>query len=344
MNYNPSVSFMMKIPRVLFKSHSTESILNKLNPQIAESIRIWYLYRDKMKIEMNLSDCHFFEPIWFNCNIRLKSKTYFYYPSWYDKGIHCIQDLLCGDRVMEFFELVLDYDISIPDLRKYNFLIKGLPYDWIKQSNNQDPFDLIVDCLVQLKKVPKFAYSILQDKLVAEDLEEKWFYYFNLEEDVDWAVIHTRNFTCTIETQLRSFYFKIFHRAVATNDFLFKINRSDSPLCAFCKLSPETIVHFLIECPVVQDLWKDITEIGNPLDISFFERMFGINQDSCHNQCMNFIFLCTKFDIYRCKFQNQVPSFQALLSFIRLKIKSEYIIAKQNDKLHKHLKKFKFST
>ena len=139
---------------------------------------------------------------------------------------------------MEFFELVLDYGISIHDLRKYNFLIKGLPYDWIKQSNNQDPFDLIVDYLVQLKKVPKFAYSILQDKLAAEDLEEKWLNYFNLDEDVDWAVIHIRNFTCTIETQLRSFYFKIFHRAVATNDFLFKINRSDSPLCAFLQIIP----------------------------------------------------------------------------------------------------------
>ena len=53
---------------------------------------------------------------------------------------------------MEFFELVLEYDICIYDLIKYNFLIKGLPYDWIKQSNNQNPFDLIADYLVQLKK------------------------------------------------------------------------------------------------------------------------------------------------------------------------------------------------
>ena len=68
----------------------------------------------------------FFEPIWFNRN-----KTYFYYPYWYDKGIHCIQDPLCCDRVTEF-ELGLNYDISIYDLRKYNLLIKGLLYDWIK--------------------------------------------------------------------------------------------------------------------------------------------------------------------------------------------------------------------
>ena len=42
--------------KILFKFHALESILNKLNPQIAESIWIWYFYRDKMKFEMNLSD------------------------------------------------------------------------------------------------------------------------------------------------------------------------------------------------------------------------------------------------------------------------------------------------
>ena len=60
--------------KILFKSHAPESILNKLKPQIAESIRIWCLYRDKIKVEMNLSDCHYLEPIWFNCILPEKSK------------------------------------------------------------------------------------------------------------------------------------------------------------------------------------------------------------------------------------------------------------------------------
>ena len=121
---------------------------------------------------------------------------------------------------MDFLELVLDNDISICDLRKYDLLIKDLRYDWIKQSNNQNPFHLIVDYLVQLKKVSKFANSILRNKLAAEGSEENWYNYFNLEEDVDWASIHTRNSTCTIETQLQSFYSKVFHFAITTNDFL----------------------------------------------------------------------------------------------------------------------------
>ena len=37
-------------------------------------------------------------------------------------------------------------------------------------------------------------------------------------EDTDWDEIHIRNFKCSIVTRLRSFYFKIFHKAVAFND------------------------------------------------------------------------------------------------------------------------------
>ena len=44
-------------------------------------------------------------------------------------------------------------------------------------------------------------------------------------EDTDWDEIHIRNFKCSIDTRLRSLYFKIFHKAIAFNDFLFKINR-----------------------------------------------------------------------------------------------------------------------
>ena len=49
---------------------------------------------------------------------------------------------------------------------------------------------------------------------------DKWNDIFNIEKDnEDWSLVHKVNFKCTIETQLRSFYFKSFHRAIATNEF-----------------------------------------------------------------------------------------------------------------------------
>ena len=48
-------------------------------------------------------------------------------------------------------------------------------------------------------------------------------------EETDWDEIHIRNFKCSIDTRLRSFYLKNFHKAIAFNDFLFKINCRNSP-------------------------------------------------------------------------------------------------------------------
>ena len=47
----------------------------------------------------------------------------------------------------------------------------------------------------------------------------------------DWETIHLNNFKCSIDTRLKSFYFKI------------KINRKDSPNCSFCDNFPETMTH-----------------------------------------------------------------------------------------------------
>ena len=71
-------------------------------------------------------------------------------------------------------------------------------------------------------------------------------FYFYVLEEVEWDYIHKTNFTCTIETQLRSFYFKLFHRAICTNQFLHKIGRADNPNCYFCSNLPESLCTFFV--------------------------------------------------------------------------------------------------
>ena len=38
-----------------------------------------------------------------------------------------------------------------------------------------------------------------------------WCDALNVDDDADWSIIHDNNFNCSIGTQLRPFYFKIFH-------------------------------------------------------------------------------------------------------------------------------------
>ena len=128
--------------------------------------------------------------------------------------------------------------------------MKCIPSSWLHDSNSSivDFFDTITSGLLAANKVPKFAYSLFNETCIPKNRMEFW---ENLDdandgfEDTDWEEIHTRNFKRSIDTRLRSFYFKIFHKAIAFNDFLFKINLKDSPNCAFCDEVPESIIHIL---------------------------------------------------------------------------------------------------
>ena len=72
---------------------------------------------------------------------------------------------------------------------------------------------------------------------------------------IDWGKSYTLIFLCTNESKLRVFQFKLVHRKLATNYFLFKIGIK----CSFCKESLETLLHLFWECPFVKSFWNEIS-------------------------------------------------------------------------------------
>lgn len=76
-------------------------------------------------------------------------------------GILYINDLLdpphLGAKLFE--DLILDFEVSRNDIRKYNFLMKNIPSPWLEGQNFQglDNFDRIFDDLVSTPEVPRYA-------------------------------------------------------------------------------------------------------------------------------------------------------------------------------------------
>ena len=339
---------------MLWRSYAPECVLNKLHStMLADTLRTWYIYRERLCKEIyNTSFCDMgnIQCLWFNRNVRSKTKQYLFYEDWFDKGIQDFSDLLNpplpGSKLFE--ELVLDFGVSMQDRRKFNFLMKCIPSSWLQDSNSSivDFFDTITSGLLEANKVPKFAYSLFNETCIPKNRMEFW---ENLDdandgfEDTDWEEIHTRNFKCSIDTRLRSFYFKIFHKAIAFNDFLFKINRKDSPNCAFCDEVPESIIHIFCECDFVRPIWEELLKIiKDKHDIDFsasnFDKIFGVLND----KFLTYLFLCLKYHIYSCKFQNKSPSFSGFKIFVKNNRECEYAIAKKRGKLSLHFKKWRF--
>ena len=143
--------------------------------------------------------------------------------------------------------------------------------------------------------------------------------------------------------------FQHFSRAFAFRDYLFKIKRIDSPVCCFCQKVPETIIHIFFECDLVKPLWPEIGNIFfllntefNSSQLSNFEKVFGI----IDNKFLTYIILCTKYFIYRCRFQDKKPHIHGLKSFIKSQREIELSIAKGrgklSGKLSLHFKKWSF--
>ena len=348
------LSFLEKFNQdvsLLWKCNAPECVLNSLgNIQLADSLRSWYLYREEATKEFyghkysELSAC---QSLWYNKFIRSKSKSYFYYESWFDKNILTISDLFNppfpGHKLFE--ELVLDFGISFTDRRKFNFLIKNIPEDWMVDFDVDivGVHDTIVLNLLQYKKVPKSAYNVLLGSHVPVKKYTYWNDNLLVPININWEKVHCTNFFCTLDTKLRSFYFKVFHKAIAVNDFLFKIKRKDSPNCSLCEKKEETLVHLFCECEKVTPIWHNLItvisqKLNSNLSVTNFEKLFGI----CTDQFISYLFLLLKYYIYSCKFKNMLPNFITFKSFVKKLKEYEYLSAKKRNKLHSHFKKWRF--
>ena len=216
--------------------------------------------------------------------------------------------------------------------------------DWLVASDLTPDtiFDEIRTKLLKTQKIPKYAYSVMLESCVSEKQMIFWNDLYDPDQ-INWKKTHMNNFKCTISTRIRSFYFKLFHRAIGLNDFLFKIKRKDSPNCSFCNIAPETYKHIFIECPVVKPIWDEvikviIQKINKPLNVSTFEKMFGFDDD----KFLTYLFLLLKYYIYICKFQNKPPNFEGYKAYIASNKDLEYCIARKNNKLQIHFQKWRF--
>ena len=118
----------------------------------------------------------------------------------------------------------------------------------------------------------------------------------------------------------------------------------------YCSNTPETTFHLFCECPKILPLWQKLFELINQktkkvLTFSSLDMLFGTDVSQELNSCINFLFLCLKFYIYRCRFQGSNLDFQHFfLALVKCKEKSEYLIAQNRGKLSSHLKKWSWFT
>ena len=78
------------------------------------------------------------------------------------------------------------------------------------------------------------------------------------------------------EVKLKDFQYKINNRILATNSFLYKINKIDSNRCSFCEQAIESIKHLFVDCPKVKEYWntlKNWLQLNGNINLSITDKI-----------------------------------------------------------------------
>ena len=177
---------------------------------------------------------------------------------------------------------------------------------------------------------------------------ELWSKDLNVQFVVDWNKIYKTNFSCTIETKLRSFQIKLNLRVVVTNIQLFGFGLIESQNCKFCNKAPETLLHLFCTCLVVVTYWENVSAcISSFLKDSFsgnnFNKVFGVPKidNTKHNiYLFNGLLLCARFVVYRCKYGKRTPTALEFFQQVQKLKTSEYILSKNHSKINFFRKKW----
>ena len=149
----------------------------------------------------------------------------------------------------------------------------------------------------------------------------------------------------TYDNKLQNFQYKLLHIILPTNTFLVKIGIKDSDLCSFCKIVTDSIMHYIWQCPKVQEFWQqvgrwleEIFEI--PIQLNIENTVFNTNTDEFPYEIINFVLLFAKHFIHCCKWSNDLPTTELLKAKLKSREKVEKYTAIITEDLIKHEEKW----
>ena len=226
-----------------------------------------------------------------------------------------IKDLLNND---DSFKKHIDMSMWQLNWLEYQKIINAIPTYWktilkagpTLELNDEDYVD--TEDLLQKPNLTKNCYKLLNNDdtvlITTGRIWSKRIVDFDIHE-------HLKSFKniyqITNVTKLRNFQYRLLVNKIFCNDILYYWKLKDNQKCDFCKITKQSIVHLLHECPIVNSIWKELRIWFNQtgIDTEFSLKNILYNKVSEYG-IANFITLITKFTIYRSKCEGTTPQRQ----------------------------------
>lgn len=292
------------------------------------------------------------ETLWNNRDITISGSS-ISWPRWKEAGINSINDLLHKEepRFSSHLEVSSEYNIQCSFLQILQ-LRSAIPCRWKRLLAGPRRQDLVLKPLIkaadnstlQVSEAPakRIYNAILPYKLPQISSQAKWdaLYPSEAANSRDrWKGIYTSAFHATRESKLQAFQYRVIHRTIPCNRYLYNIKIKQDDHCPYCEpQATDTLQHFLFSCPKVSRFWNSVcrwlaTQANFHITLTEQEFLFGVTKDVHQSRAINFLAITAKYFIYRQKlFHNSNLDLTHFLRELKGKLAVEKFISTQEKK------------
>ena len=284
--------------------------------------------------------------LWYNKHILIDNKPV-YLSRFSDKNVNFLDNLTdCSGSFKSWTILKTEFNLADSLYFSWMQLVNAIPTNWKTTiKNNCSSTDLLLlnhhlikkNNLTGLDKLHcRELYNILVYASPHKPTSQVYFENLFRDQELIWKDIYLLPQKVPLDSKIRSFQYKILNNVLYLNKKLFLFGKAPSPLCSFCKLDDETILHLFYECNFTKELWNRLNIFFNDSlhlpHLSPQTAYFGF--PNTYSNCLlleNHILLLFKNYLYNSRTQGIIT----ISKFIRIVAKVANIekeIAGDNDK------------
>ena len=274
------------------------------------------------------------EYIFYNKNVYIGNQTIFL-KSWFDNDIIKIHHLVKDDGTfLSYNEFAVKYINVRTNFVVYNGVISAIK-DYMRTVGvTNEPSGNVQESVGwRILKGPKNTIKdVLKSKPQIHNSKTKW---DNTFDELNWNNIYHICHKTTCDTKLRWFQLRLLYRILPTNRFLFLRKIKASELCDLCHTMVETIEHMFYDCDVIKLFWQNlvnkfIDKLPHTNNMDIFKELilFGTKKNVRTDKPFDLLILCSKYYIYSCKFQNNIPNVDVFLKIFKYRVKTEKLYHK----------------
>ena len=282
-----------------------------------------------------------------------------YFKTLAEKGIIKIEDLISDNNelIVKNNHRLRELNILPLDAFRLLALIDALPLEWreglktISHIENE-PFNIHDEIKLNLNEqtIPiktaasKIVYKELRNRTITPPTAQLKFNTKFVDDVLEWKEIYSLPFRATLDTKSREFQYKLLNRCLVTNAFLFKVGLASTAACSFCGDMDESLEHIITSCHYSKNFWAEVIKWFDKQGIAMAylsdkDIMLGIVR--CDDELfVNHVILVAKQYLYYCRQKRFLPSIRVLDLKIKMIYQLETIIAKSNNKISAHNKKW----